>query len=226
VRIEQLEVEDAHRVVFEDPLVEQIVETAHGPNKRPLIAFVTQALRDYTDAESLTGRKPSLRKLASKVQKSKSEQGPLDQICTGIEGLYRKFDPGAVRGVLLEALVERSIKARYGGGDDTLTNNLRFRVEDDNGESHETSTSIDVIGVCAKTDAGECIDCKVRSRSFKSSWVDELIDDVGPFGFRIGLATADSTRTARGRLKHRGITLRKGLVLVTPDNWTTLPLLP
>jgi hypothetical protein len=128
--------------------------------------------------------------------------------------------------VLLEALVERSIKARYGGGDDTLTNNLRFRVEDDNGESHETSTSIDVIGVCAKTDAGECIDCKVRSRSFKSSWVDELIDDVGPFGFRIGLATADSTRTARGRLKHRGITLRKGLVLVTPDNWTTLPLLP
>jgi len=226
VKVEALDSADGDQEVFEDPLVAQVVDAAHhAQHQRPMIAFATQALRDYKDLDSLSQRKPNLRKLASKVQKRKSESGPLSLICAGIEGLYKKYEPGTVRGVLLEALVERSLKSRYGGAKDILTNNMKFRVKEGD-KTHETSTSIDVIGVCATSDAGECIDCKVRSRSFKSSWVDELLDEVSPFGLRIGLATADSAQVARSRLKDKKITLRKGSVLVTPDNWTALPLLP
>jgi len=223
VKVVPIEVEDAHRKVFDDPLVEQVVEAVHA--HRPLLAFLTSVLRNYQSANALRARNPSLRKLAAAQGAKKAERGPLDRLCTAIERLYGKHDASTVRGVIVEALVQRSIQPRYGGATDMLENNLRFRVEDGAGNSHETSTSIDVIGVCDSEDAGECIDCKVSSRAFKRSWVEELADHVAPFGFRIGLATTDSPQTARHRLKSTGIGIGGNTSLITPENWA-LPLLP
>jgi hypothetical protein len=222
VRVVPLEVEDAHHKVFGDPLVEQVVEVVHA--HRPLLAFLTSTLRDYRTASALKARNPSLRKLAAAQGAKKAERGALDRLCTAIERLYVKHDPSIVRGVIVEALVQRSIQPRYGGAADMLENNLRFRVEDGSGNSHETSTSIDVIGVCSSDDAGECIDCKVASKAFKPSWVEELTDRVAPFGFRIGLATTDSPQTARRRLKNAGIEVGGNTSLITPETWA-LPLL-
>ncbi len=222
MKITSLEVEDAHRKVFGDVLVEQVVEIVH--THRPLLAFLTSVIRDYQSASALKNRNPSLRKLATAHGAKRAERRGLDDLCKGIERLYAKHDPSIVRGVLVEALVQRSIQPRYGGANDRLENNLRFRVEDGTGNIHETSTSIDVIGVCSAEDAGECIDCKVSSRAFKRSWVEELTDRVAPFGFRIGLATTDSPQTARHRLKSTGIGVSGNTSLVTPENWA-LPLL-
>lgn len=224
MKVTKVEVEDTHRKVFDDPLTEQIVEAVHAHPR--LLAFVTSVLRSYVDKAALTARNPSLRKLASTHETKKSEQGPLNSVCTAIERLYGSHDPSTVRGVVVEALVQRSVQARYGGAKDLIENNLKFKVEDGNGNSHITSTSIDVIGVCATEKQGECIDCKVASR-FKQSWIEELMDLVAPFGFRIGLATTDSTQVATRRLKECGIDLRGNAVLVTPEVWmSALPLLP
>jgi hypothetical protein len=222
VKVVPLEVEDAHQKIFGDSLVEQVVESVHA--HRPLLAFLTSVLRSYKSADALKTRNPSLRKFAAAQGAKRSERDALDRLCTAIERLYAKYDPGTVRGVIVEALVERTIKPRYGGADDLLNNNLRFRVEDGSGNSHETSTSIDVIGVCGADKAGECIDCKVSSRAFKRSWVEELTDRVAPFGFRIGLATTDSPQTARQRLKSAGINIGGNTSLITPEHWA-LPLL-
>lgn len=222
MKVTPLAVEDVHRKVFEDPLVEQVVEAVHA--HRPLLAFLTSVLRDYRNASALKTRNPSLRKFAAAQGARRAERGSLDRLCTAIERLYAKHDPSTVRGVIVEALVQRSIQPRYGGADDMLENNLRFKVEDGAGNSHETSTSIDVIGVCGADAAGECIDCKVSSRAFKRPWIEELADHVAPFGFRIGLATADSPQTARRRLKSAGIGIGGNTSLITPENWA-LPLL-
>lgn len=223
MRVIPIEVEDAHQRVFRDPLVEQVVETVHA--HRPLLAFLTSVLRNYRSAGALKSRNPSLRKFAAAQGAKRAERRVLDGLCTAIERLYAKHDPSIVRGVVVEALVQRSIKPRYGGAEDLLENNLRFKVEDGSGNSHETSTSIDVIGVCDADQAGECIDCKVSSRAFKRSWVEELTDRVAPFGFRIGLATTDSPQTARQRLRSAGIGVGGNTSLITPEHWA-LPLLP
>lgn len=222
MKVVPLEVEDAHRKIFGDPMVEKVVEAVH--THRPLLAFLTSVLRDYRSAGALKARNPSLRKFASAQGVKRAERQALDRLCTDIERLYAKHDPSIVRGVIVEALVERSIKPRYGGAEDLLENNLRFKVEDGSGNSHKTSTSIDVIGVCGADDAGECIDCKVSSKAFKRTWVEELTDRVAPFGFRIGLATTDSPQTARQRLKSAGIQIGGNTSLITPEHWA-LPLL-
>lgn len=222
MRVTPLEIEDAHRKVFGDSSVEEIVDLVHV--HRPLLAFLTSVLRDYQTAHSLQARNPSLRKFANAQGAKKAERKALDRLCVEIERLYVRYDPSIVRGVVVEALVQRTIQPRYGAASDLLENNLRFKVEDGSGNSHETSTSIDVIGVCSTDDAGECIDCKVSSKSFKRSWVEELTDRVAPFGFRIGLATTDSPQTARRRLKSAGIGLGGNTSLITPEYWV-LPLL-
>jgi hypothetical protein len=224
VKITPLEVEDVHRKVFEDPSVERIVEAVHA--HRPILAFVTHVVRDFHSEGALTARNPSLRKLVNVHAPKRSEQGPINDVCTSIERLYRLHDPGVVRGVIVEALVQRTIQARYGGAADTLENNLKFRVEDDSGNRYDTSTSVDVVGVCAKDDSGECIDCKVSSKRFKRSWIDELAERVAPFGFRIGLATVDSPQVAHRHLRGSGISVGGNTALVTPDTWMhKLPLL-
>jgi hypothetical protein len=99
-----------------------------------------------------------------------------------------------------------------------LDNNLELEISDGK-VSHTTSTSVDVVGFCAVEDRGECHDCKVRSREFDMDWLKELVDNVAPFGFRIGAATADSITVAKRR-----INAGSGALLVCPDTWGVLPL--
>jgi hypothetical protein len=223
MEVKTLGVEAAHRRVFNDERTQAIVDAAH--DRRHLVALVAAIIRSFTTAASLTDRKPNLRQVGETHKSSSGDRSAVKTICDSAEGLYADFNPGNVRGVLLEAMVQRAIQTRYGGAGDLLDNNLEVEVCG-GGKSHRTSTSIDVIGVDDEADLGECHDCKVRSRDFDGEWLKELTGSVAPFGFRIGMATVDSERVAQHELGKIGIRPTGGATIVTPYRWADLPLHP
>jgi hypothetical protein len=207
--------------IIEDAATQEVVDAV--AQDRVLLAFLMSVIRDFTDRQALTDRSPNLRKLANNYAHSKAERNAVGRICGSIETLYRDFDPAHVRGALLEALVQRAIKARYGGGSDWLQNNIEFRIEKGE-DSHTTTTSVDVLGIDMAAELGECHDCKVRAKKVDPKWLKELQDDLAPIGFRIGIATAGSARVARRDLARIG-KLSAATALITYDNWD-LPLQP
>lgn len=214
--------EDGHRPIFEHESTLEIVDAVQEHPR--LLGLLTQIIRDFHDKESLKKRTLNLRKAGNYYAGQRVYRRPVEKICRGIETLYTDFEPSSVRGVLLEAMVQRSIQHRYGGSQDLVENNLEIRFEDGK-RVHQTSTSIDVIGLDFAAELGECHDCKVSSKKFDCDWLRELTEKVAPFGFRIGIATADSEQVARRALRRNGFHLGASAVLVASDTWP-LPLLP
>jgi hypothetical protein len=221
VNIEETGRDEVMRPIIEDSDTQEVVDAV--AQDKALRAFLMSAIRDFQDRQALSDRTPNLRKLANNYAGSKGQRNAVGRICGAIESLYGRFDPSHVRGALLEALVQRAIQTRYGGGADWLENNIEFKVEEDD-DVRETTTSVDVLGVDVAADLGECHDCKVRARKVDPKWLEELQDDFTQFGFRIGVATADSARVARRDLK-RGGKLSAATAVITHDNWV-LPLQP
>jgi len=223
MKIKKVSVETAHRQIFEDESTALIVEATRAHPH--LTAFVAQIIRTFTAQSALTSRNPNLRQLSAVHQRGRHDRAAAQRICASIEHLYDEFDPGNVRGVLLEAMVQQAIQSRYGGARDLLENNLQIEISAE-GKSHTTSTSVDVIGFDGDAEEGECHDCKVRSRDFDKDWLRELLSTVAPFGFRIGIATVDSAAVARRELARLGVHTTASGTLVTPDSLRLLPLLP
>jgi hypothetical protein len=209
------------RPILEDENTQTIVDAV--AQEAGLRTFLMSVIRDFKSRQALNDRNPNLRKTANNYAGSKVERNAVGRICGAIEALYRDFEPSHVRGALLEALLQRAIQTRYGGGSDWLENNIEFRVEH-GGDSHTTTTSVDVVGLDVAAEQGECHDCKVRAKKVDVNWLEELQNDVAPFGFRIGIATADSARLARRDLKRQG-RLAAATSVIAYDNWV-LPLQP
>ncbi len=214
--------DEVMRPILEHEKTQEIVDAVAQADS--LRAFLMHVIRDFPTLESLADRKPNVRKLSNDYANSKAERNSAARICGAVETLFRGFDPSHVRGALLEALIQRAIQTRYGAREDWLENNIEFKVQL-GAASHTTSTSVDVVGVDTASKVGECHDCKVRAKKFDLKWLKELRDDIAPFGFRVGIATADSARLARRDLQKAGFSLDASTVLVASDSWH-LPLRP
>jgi len=221
MKIEETGRDEVMRPILEDENTQTIVDAV--AQEAGLRAFLMSVIRDFKDRRELTARNPNLRKLANNYAGSRSERSAADRLCRSIELLYARFDPSNVRGAILEAVVQRAIQVRYGGGSDWLENNIAFRIERD-GETLTTSTSVDVLGIDMTAESGECHDCKVRARKVDADWLNELQDKLAPFGFRIGIATADSARVAKREMKLLG-GLNASTSVIAFDHWV-LPLQP
>lgn len=214
--------DDGHQAIFDHAATQEIVDAVQEHPK--LLGLLAQIIRDFRDRESLRQRTPNLRKVGNYYLGYRAHRNAVNVICAGIETLYGAFEPSSVRGVLLEAMIQRTIQSRYGASNDILDNNVAIRFED-GARVHQTSTSIDVFGLDSGAGKGECHDCKVSSKKFDPNWIQELTENVAPFGFRIGVATADSEQVARRALQRIGIRLGAAATLVASDSWR-LPLLP
>jgi hypothetical protein len=223
VRIGIVSRSEQYDAIHNDEAMTDIVEAVR---EHPhLLRLVAQLLREFQSLDQLRGLRsgrPSAHVFAQHYRSGRAVGRGVDKIVGGFDRLYMTFNEGNVRGAVLEALVESKIRSRYGGADHLLTNNVVFRLS--NGQEYVSSTSIDVIGFDGER--GECVDCKARSRAFAKPWIDELVANVVPRGLRVGLATADSTRTAERELKRNSVSTRNATI-VTPDNfWQVLPLQP
>jgi hypothetical protein len=192
---------------------------------RTVRAFISRAIiryKDAADAESGPNGNGfdigTYGRLFAGDQPSEETLAAVRRAGEALTELLRSYDPGHVRGAVIEGLVETRLRVRYGGH--ILDNNVFLQFE--NGAAYTTSRSVDVVGWDG--DDGECHDCKARARAFVPEWILELEDDVGPRGLAIGLVTADSFRPAQRALANNGIRLRTATLISLEKLWDLAPL--
>lgn len=174
-----------------------------------LLWLLLLAVREYMTLQQLQRGKgegaPSFGGVIARESFDRREAARAERIHRALDALYSAYDPGQVRGAILEALVEQQLRGRYSGSGDLCENNVQIRI--DNGASHTTSTSIDVLGFDGIV--GESHDCKADSGQFQPTWVAELQEEVASRGLGVGLATADFKGTAERKLSRNGIRLTR-----------------
>lgn len=192
-----------------------------------MVDLVLLAIREWETHPTLVyGRGGDNKGLAHFVSRQKygpGERSRAARIVKGLVGLYRDFNEGHVRGVLLEQLVEQQLRSRYAGTGCLCENNVKIELGPASSR-HQTSRGLDVVGWDGRV--GEGHDCKTDAVSWKSkqSWLDELSSDVAPRGLLVGLVTADSRSVAERKLRREGVQFR-GLTLVHADRlYAALPM--
>lgn len=217
-----LERDAAHERIFDDEDVAAVVEAAAV--NRKLMHFLGNIVQRYDSADAVRlGRRgggPNLESYANQFLGRGTDRKTAQPLIRLIEKLYGQHDPGNLRGTLIEAMVQRRLRVRYGSG--LLDNNVYVILT--NQIDYRTSTSIDVVG--HDGDVGECHDCKARARRVDAALITELVQNLGPHGFRFGIATADSTRVAVAELRQKGIDLEQVRILAPERWWDGLPLWP
>jgi hypothetical protein len=221
--------EESLRALASDPRTIELVEVA--TRHRELLGLVFSILRRFQSvAEVDHGRESNGLNLAKLVGDYRVRPSLLPQrkrIGELADELFRAYAgrEGQLRGAVLEVLVEARLRSRYDGDDDLLDNNLKFAIW--NGARYTSGEkSIDVIGHDGSV--GECHDCKVNASRFEPAWVHELQSQVAPFGFRIGLVTATTSRPwADRKLSDAGVKVTAVTTVVTAEDFHPLmPLCP
>src|ERR1022692_83976 len=199
-----LHVERDHQAVFDDEDFQFVVEQAAA--SKDLLHFLGTVINRYDSREEILHGKPgegrNMAAWANSFLRDRRARAAGVKLSHRLEGLYDRFDPAHVRGCLIEAMVERRLRlrGRYAGPSAQLENNVR--VEITNGTHYESSTSVDVVGHDGRR--GECHDCKARGRSVKTDLVKELVANLVPRGFLIGIATAESAQAASWAIEASG----------------------
>jgi hypothetical protein len=113
----------------------------------------------------------------------------------------------------------RKLRVRYAG--EMLDNNVFVELDHEPG-SYSSSTSVDVCAYSAST--GEAHDCKAQAKNIDPQFVEELLREMAPYGFAIGVITAVSGSVATADLQRKGIDLGRVAVLHSDRWWGGLPL--
>lgn len=204
-----------HQAVFDDDDFQFVIEQA--AKSRQMLMFVASAIRDFENHKQLVHGKPgsgrNMESVANSFLKGKRARESGVALSRKLAILYERFDPGIVRGCLIESMVEGQLRARYVGSE--LDNNVFIKLE--NSADYQTSTSVDVAGYDG--DRGEAHDCKAKGRSVETSFIDELVESLSPHGFRIGVATAESTRTAAQGMSRGGYRVPSSVTIAGPEQW-------
>lgn len=212
-----LHVERDHQAVFDDEDFQFVVEQAAA--RKDLLHFLGTVIGRYESREEILRGKPGEGKNMAAYANSFLRDGRARaagvRLSHRLEGLYGRFGPRLVRGCLIEAMVEGRLRGRYAGPSAQLANNVR--VEITNGTRYESSTSADVVGHDGRR--GECHDCKARGRKVDTGWVEELVANLVPRGFLIGVATAESAPTASRAIAAGGFQIPPSVTVTGPESW-------
>jgi hypothetical protein len=142
-----------------------------------------------------------------------------DEIGPRLDKLYGRYDPGRVRGGLVERLVYHQIKPRY--EHNTLADNTVATLS--NGIEYTTPTSIDVAGWDGHL--GEFHDCRARSDKLNLDLVRDLEANLPREHFAIGLVTLKSRVLMAKDLSDQGYVPTEQTTLIPLEGlWTLAPL--
>jgi hypothetical protein len=226
VRLEIEGRETAHDTILNDSELMELVNEAVGhPN---LIGFVASVISDFKSRESaLAGVGTggiTLRVFAERWGKTTEERRARARIVDLFESLYQRYEPGNLRGMIVEQIVQRRMPIRYGGDNDVVENNAFFVIRN-GGTFRSHPNSIDVLAFDAVEERGECHTCKVQARDFahEANFIERLVNEVAPRGIRIGLVCAQERKPAERKLREGGIPIGVAR-LVTPEDWLSIPL--
>ena len=209
-----LDADRAHQEIFDDEDFQYVVERAS--QSKAMLQFVGAAIRRYDGLKDVVhgkaGGDQNMEAYANSYHRDGRTRSTGVDIARRFARLYKRFDAGNVRGCLIEAMVQAQLRMRYAGA--RLENNVF--VELSNGVSYRTSTSADVVGYDGQR--GECHDCKARGRNVDMSWIAELVAELTPHEFRIGVATADSAPAASREMSGTAY-LPRSVVVTGPESW-------
>ncbi|HEY1834450.1 MAG TPA: hypothetical protein VGG08_08445 [Solirubrobacteraceae bacterium] len=210
-----------HQRIFDDEDFVFVLEQAE--RSKLMQQFIAAAIRRYqTRDEVRRGKRGGDRNMegeANSYFKDKRSRQNGVAVAHRFARLFDVHDAGNVRGALIEAMVEGRLRARYGHGQ--LNNNVNVALS--NGVEYRTSTSVDVAG--HDGELGECHDCKAKGSNVDIAWIRELVVNLGPHRFRIGVATAESAPAAAQAMRSRGGGIPQGVTITGPELWwDNLPL--
>jgi hypothetical protein len=214
-----LRVERDHQGVFDDEDFQFVVEQA--TSNKDLLHFLGSVISRYESREEILHGKPgegqNMAAYANSFLRDRRARAAGVKLSHCLEALYGRFDARHVRGCLIEAMVEGRLRlrGRYADPSAQLANNVH--VEITNGTHYESSTSIDVVGHDGRR--GECHDCKARGRYVRTSLVKELVANLVPRGFLIGVATAESAPTASRAIAANGFPIPPSVTVTGPESW-------
>ncbi|MCW3000648.1 MAG: hypothetical protein JWN65_4197 [Solirubrobacterales bacterium] len=207
--------EASHNAIFADSNFTDVIEAA--AEHRELMHFIGVVVRRCKRREDLSGTLMGTLIKMVEVRRRPRAQGLVNRL----ERLYETYNPGNLRGCIIEAMVMERLRFRYQSP--YWADNVFLSV---NG-SYTTTTSIDALGWDPVNRVGEAHDCKARAKDCSPVWLNELLDELPKHGFRVGLATTDSGTTAKEVLKKLGVLKTDRLTVVGPETWWTgLPLQP
>jgi hypothetical protein len=206
-----------HQAIFDDEDFQRVVEEA-GRSKA-MLQFVGAAIRRYEDREQVlrgrAGGDQNMEAFAATFHRDSRARATAVSLARSFAQLYERFDPGNARGCLIEAMVQTRLRSRYDGPQALLDNNAFVTLA--NGVEYTTSTSVDVVG--HDGGRGECHDCKARGRNVETAWIAELVAELAPHRFRIGVATADSTSAASQQMTTSGFQIPAAVTVTGPESW-------
>jgi hypothetical protein len=209
-----LDAERAHQAIFEDEDFQFVVERAS--QGKAMLQFVGAAIRRYDGLQDVVhgkaGGDQNMEAYANSYLRDGRSRSTGVDLARRFARLYERFDAGNVRGCLIEAMVEARLRVRYAGTQ--LENNVFVEVT--NGVRYRTSTSADVVGHDGQR--GECHDCKARARNVEMPWIVELVTELTPHEFRIGVATADSAPAASHEMSSTA-RMPHAVVVTGPESW-------
>lgn len=219
------------KVTFQDDPTANFEDVITDGDFGPLIGLI----RDSRLARIIIGaflanfKKPSqhpdgvTRMIMFFARPHQSSPSDLDRLCNEmgphLSALYRRHEPGRVRGAVVEHLVLDAISARY--RHNNLDDNVFVILK--NGVDYRTPRSIDVVGWDGHL--GECYDCKTRSRSFDVDFARNLEANLPAARFKIGLVSTDSEVPMARELREAGYAPASHTTLISLERlWDLAPL--
>lgn len=200
----------SHEAIFRDERFEDLVE-ATGEHEE-LMQFVGAVVRRCTDRRVLAKSAMSLDgRIVQPRRRARAQQ-----IVNGLDALYAMFDPGNVRGCVIEAMVISRLRLRYSMS--LLEDNV-FVTVTDGGKDYTTSTSVDAFGWDGEARRGEAHDCKAKASECDAAWLNELLDNLLACDIRVGVATATSGGNAKHVLRDAGVRRIERLAVLGPEDW-------
>src|ERR1700678_2558 len=129
-----------HQAIFDDDDFKVLVE--HAGRSESMLQFIAAVIRSYrTHGEVVHGKRGSnqnAESFANRFFKGTRSRRAGVEIARLFARLYASFDPGTVRGCLIESMVEGRLRVRYAGGQ--LENNVFVALS--NGTGYRTSSSV------------------------------------------------------------------------------------
>jgi hypothetical protein len=209
------EADRAHQEVFDDEEFQFVIE--HASRTKPMLLFVAASIRRFESLEEVLrgkpGSKQNMESYANSFLKDKRSRSNGVAVAQRLARLYGRFDAGNVRGCLIESMIQGRLRERY--QQTRLENNVFVTLTND--VTYRTSTSVDVAGYDGQR--GECHDCKAQGRKVDTTWIEELVTNLVPHSFRIGVATAESPRVAVQGMSTGGYQIPATLTVTGPETW-------
>ena len=140
----------------------------------------------------------------------------VDQAATHLTTLYASFEPGNLRGAVIEGLVMDRLRVRY--EHNTCIDNAVITIE--NGHTYISSTTIDANGWDGNF--GESHDCKMQAYSVDVALIQELEAGLPASHFKIGVVCASSRLVMATALSVNGYTPAAHTTLIALEDLPTL----